>query len=243
MFHNTNGGDHIIDKVIDVTGFTLNLRDISMNQNGVADKTIADKVEEEILFGRLRPRERLVEDELMERTGATRHAVRQALVELEARNLVVRVPNKGAQVRDFTREDFVQICQFRDWLHEKAAHSIVLPADPVWFAKLEKLQRQHDVAVESGQPVDVHRTNTAFHDELFSGCGNRCLTQTINEYAKLSLAYRCHLMTRNDLALQARDEHRKMIEAIRQGDPVSLASLCVEHTRAARKVYEQIQGW
>ena len=214
-----------------------------MNQNGVIDQSIADRMEEDILFGRLRPRERLVEDEVMERTGATRHAVRQALVELEARSLIVRVPNKGAQVRDFTREDFVQICQFRNWLHEKAAHCIALPADPVWLSKLEALQRQHDAAVESGQPMAVHRTNTAFHDALFAGCGNRYLTQTINEYAKLSLAYRCHLMTRNDLALQARDEHRKMIEAIQKGDKASLATLCVEHTLAARSVYEQIQGW
>ncbi len=180
---------------------------------------------------------------LIERTGATRHAVRQALVELEARSLIVRIPNKGAQVRDFTQEDFVQIGQFRDWLHEKAARSIQMPANPGWIESLEQLQRQHANAVASGQPMAVHRTNTAFHDALFSGCENRYLTQTIREYAKISLAYRCHLMTRTDLASQARDEHYEMIQALRAGDSERLAFLCVEHTKAARSVYKQVQGW
>ena len=207
------------------------------------DTPIADLLEEDILFGRLRPRERLVEDELMERTGGTRHAVRQALLELEARQLVVRVPNKGAQVRDFTRSDIEQICDMRDWLHEKAARSIPLPADPQWLKTLEQLQAAHDRAVASGDPLAVHRANSAFHHALFAGCGNKYLAQTINEYAQLSLAYRCHLMTRDDLAAQARDEHRAMLEAIRKGDRETLCAICVQHTKPARDVYESVQGW
>lgn len=214
-----------------------------MKTNISSCSSLADLLEEDILFGRLRPRERLVEDELMERTSATRHAVRHALIELEGRNLVVRVPNKGAQVRDFNREDFMQIGQFRDWLHEKAALSIVMPVEPSWIAELESLQKQHDAAVKSGQPMEVHRTNSAFHNALFAACGNRYLAQTIHDYAQMSLAYRCHLMTRKDLAQQARDEHRQMIRAIKNSDSSLLATLCVEHTRAAREVYESVQGW
>jgi DNA-binding GntR family transcriptional regulator len=204
---------------------------------------LADQLEEDILFGRLRPRERLVEDELMERKRATRHAVRQALIELELRHLVARVPNKGAQVRDFTRDDIHQICRMRDWLHDKAARCIPMPADAAWIERLTALQRLHDSAVQSAEPMAVHRSNSAFHAELFSACGNRYLAQSIHEHAQLSLAYRCHLMTRNDLAAKARDEHWQMIEAITQGDRDRLADLCVAHTKAAQQVYASIQGW
>jgi DNA-binding GntR family transcriptional regulator len=204
---------------------------------------LADQLEEDILFGRLRPRERLVEDELMERKRATRHAVRQALIEQELRHLVARVPNKGAQVRDFTRDDIHQICRMRDWLHDKAARCIPMPADAAWIERLTALQRLHDSAVQSAEPMAVHRSNSAFHAELFSACGNRYLAQSIHEHAQLSLAYRCHLMTRNDLAAKARDEHWQMIEAITQGDRDRLADLCVAHTKAAQQVYASIQGW
>ena len=54
----------------------------------------------DIIFGRLRPRERLIEDELALRFGVSRHLIRAAIVELEQLGIVVRRPNKGAMVRD-----------------------------------------------------------------------------------------------------------------------------------------------
>lgn len=208
-----------------------------------AQTSATDLIEQDILFGRLRPRERLIEDDLMTRTGATRHAVRQVLVDLEQRRLVVRVPNKGAQVRDFARSEIAEICQMRDWLHALAAKSIPMPRSPEWLEQLSDLAQQHAQAVRSQNPMEIHRTNSAFHDLLFSACGNQYLAQTIHDYAQLSLAYRCHLMTRMDLAHQAQDEHVEMVEALRAGDSERLAVLCTAHTRAAREVYESLQGW
>ena len=58
---------------------------------------IVDKLETDIVFGRLHPRERLIEDDLMARFGAKRHLVRQALVELERMGLVRRTRNRGGE--------------------------------------------------------------------------------------------------------------------------------------------------
>lgn len=55
----------------------------------------AEKIREAIIFGGLRPRERLVEDDLIEHRGATRHIVRSAMVVLEQMGLVTRRPNRG----------------------------------------------------------------------------------------------------------------------------------------------------
>lgn len=209
----------------------------------IDEPPLVARLEEDILFGRLRPRERLVEDDLIERTGATRHAVRQALLDLEARHLVVRIPNRGAQVRDWQRAEIDQMCQMRDWLHERAARCIPLPAPTAWVRELKRLQAEHAYAVDRGDPMEIHHSNNAFHGALFAACGNRYLAQTIEDYAQMSLGYRCHLMTRLDLAHQARDEHKQIVEAVRHGDRDRLAALCLGHTRAARKVYETLQGW
>ena len=66
--------------------------------------TLSDVVKElelDIVLGRMRPRERLVEDELMTRFNAKRHVVRQALSALEQIGLVERKQNKGAKVKDY----------------------------------------------------------------------------------------------------------------------------------------------
>ena len=65
-------------------------------------RALVGRISEDILFGRLLPRERLVEDDIIARTGATRHAVRAALQALARDGLVVHLPNRGAQVRGFT---------------------------------------------------------------------------------------------------------------------------------------------
>ena len=63
---------------------------------------VTTALENDIIFGRLPPGTRLIEDALMARYGKTRHAVRQALVELERTGSVTRERHVGATVRRYT---------------------------------------------------------------------------------------------------------------------------------------------
>ena len=83
----------------------LSVRDLAVERRraGPDLAEIVRTLEADIIFGRLKPRERLVEDTLMERLGVTRHLVRQALAELERLGIVVRARNKGCAVRYFPR--------------------------------------------------------------------------------------------------------------------------------------------
>jgi DNA-binding GntR family transcriptional regulator len=204
---------------------------------------IVGDLEEDILFGRLRTRERLIEDELIERFGATRHVVRQALAELERKGMVIRARGRSTVVRDFSRQEVEQICMVREMLHASAAALIPLPAAPGLVRALEHLQDAHSQQVEAGDPSGIHRVNNAFHETLFEACGNPFLAQTIRDYAQMSLGFRCHVMVNPFLARHARDEHKAMIAALKKGDRAKLVRLCVEHTRASKRVYMSMQGW
>jgi len=204
---------------------------------------IVGALEEDILFGRLRTRERLIEDELIERFGATRHVVRQALVELERKGMVVRERGRSAVVRDFSREEVEQICAVREMLHAHAAALIPLPAPAALVRKLGELHEAHSRQVEAGDPSGIHQVNNAFHEALFEACGNPFLVQTIRDYAQMSLGFRCHVMVNPFLARRARDEHKAMIAALKKGDRARLVRLCVEHTRPSKRVYLTMQGW
>ena len=57
------------------------------------------------MLGRLHPRERLIEDELMRRFGVKRHVVRRGLADLERMGVVERVPNRGAMVRAYRADE------------------------------------------------------------------------------------------------------------------------------------------
>lgn len=207
-----------------------------------AARALIGRISEDILFGRLLPRERLVEDDIIARTGATRHAVRAALQALAREGLVVHLPNRGAQVRSFSPAEVEEITEVREMLHAEAARRIPLPAPAELLAALAAAEAAHAAAVERGDLSAIHAENERFHHTLFAACGNRHLAATIGDHARLSLAFRCHAMADPALARQARDEHRAMLKALREGDREALVRLCVGHTSFAKRAYRRVLG-
>ncbi len=194
-------------------------------------------LESDILFGRLRPRERLTEDALIGRFAAKRHVVRQALLELERMGIVVRVPNRGAMVRDFTAKEVEEIAEIRETLQRQAARRTTLPGDPGLVEKLKALQQRHDAAVASRDPRAIDDANEAFHAELFGACGNAHLSDAIAHYAYLSRAMRLYPMVDPALLERLRGEHWDMIRAIEAGDRDRLMRLVVDHIQHSKKIY------
>ena len=66
------------------------MRQITRNTAKSERERIAAALEEDIVFGWLKPRERLVEQDIMDRLEARRHVVRTALEILENKGLVER---------------------------------------------------------------------------------------------------------------------------------------------------------
>jgi len=198
---------------------------------------IVGVLEEDIIFGRLLPRERLVEDALMQRFVAKRHVVRQVLVELERMGIVTRGRNKGAQVRDFTARDVEEIYALRELLQAHAAALIPLPAPPELIARLRTIHARHAAAVAAADLRAVYRLNNDFHERLFAACGNRHLAEAITQYAWLAHAIRSYRMADPVLLAQARDEHAAMIDALAAGDRARLVRLCVDHIKPSKDAY------
>lgn len=205
-------------------------------QNG-ALRVVVDELETDIVFGRLLPRERLVEDELVTRFGVKRHVVRQALVELERMGLVNRARNRGAAVADFSPDQVEQIYGVRRLLETGAAGQIPLPLDAVRLRSLRSLQRVHDLAVKNGDTLRAFRANNDFHRALFSACGNVYLTEAIGYFAQKTHVIRSFSVARPEYLRRARDEHWAMIEALRSGDRKELVKLCSNHLDISKLPY------
>jgi len=210
---------------------------------GAAVPNLVRRIREDILFGRLHPRERLTEDELIARTGATRHAVRSALQALARDGVVVHHPNRGAQVRDFDPAEVEEITVLRATLQAEAARRMPLPASPAVLRQLEQIEAAHAAAVARGDTVAIHREDDRFHDALFAAAGNRYLAAAIRDHAAMLLAFRRHEMADPTLAARARDEHRAILAALRSGDRARLEALCVAHVRLDRRGHGPAPGW
>lgn len=199
-------------------------------------------LEFDIHFGRLRPRERLVEDALMSRFAAKRHVVRQALAELEKMGIVVRVPHRGAMVRDFSAQEVEEIAEIRETLQAQAARRMQLPASEELITHLTAAQGQHDAAVRSRDPRSIDAANEVFHQTFFDACGNHQLAAAIAHYAYLSRAMRLYPLVDAQLLETLRAEHWGMIEALKTGDRDRLVTLVTGHIQHSKKIYLEVRN-
>ncbi len=207
---------------------------------------VIERLEEDIVFGQRRPRERLIEDDLVAQFGTKKHIVRQALVELERMGLIERKRNKGAVVRDYTPDEVRQIFAVRKLLEAEAARQIPLPASDELIEKLSAIHETHSAAVDSGDIAYAFRANIRFHQTLFGACGNPYLVEAINLFAFKSHAVRFYSLVRPEYLQNARQDHAAMIEALRKGERKKLVTLCTEHleppVKAYGDAYEQMFG-
>jgi DNA-binding GntR family transcriptional regulator len=209
----------------------------SPTKTGSSASSVVENIEEDIVLGRLHPRERLIEDELMERFGAKRHVIRQALLDLERIGVVERTPNRGAQVRSYSALAVKHLYEMRDMLETTAANLIPMPLPAAALDELRQIQARHNDAVRKGDLKRVFRENINFHWALFANCGNPYLTQAINDFSHRAHVIRFHSINQRRHMLRARDEHRAIIAAIEACDRPALIELCRKHIIPSKEAY------
>jgi DNA-binding GntR family transcriptional regulator len=200
---------------------------------------LAKLLGDDIIFGRLAPGTRLIEDNLIARFGVTRHFVRQAFMELERTGIVVREKNKGVAVRSLTPREVSQIYEVRELLQRQAALRIPLPAAPQVIGELERLHAEYGRHLRARNFRGVHEANDAFHLALFAACGNEYLVQSIKHYMWLSLPVRSKKTANYEHAASSERDHHMIIQLLKGTDSWALAQLCVDHLQAAKTAYLQ----
>jgi len=200
-------------------------------------------LEEDIVFGRLHPRERLVEDDLMVRFNVKRHVVRDALAAMDRMGLIERRKNVGALVRSFSAQEVKELYEVRTMLETEAARRIDMERVPSRIEHLIAIQKQHDAAVAAGDARTVFRVNLAFHRELFGLCSNQTLQKAIAEFARQTHPIRFASLVSAEYRERAQKEHWQMIAALQKGDIDALVSLCAAHLLPSRDAYLQAQQY
>lgn len=215
--------------------------EISKGQSNVQE-IVVNEIKQSIIFGRLRPRERLIEDELIAKYGASRHQIRAAFVELEKMGVVTRRANKGAIVRDFTVDEVEQLYEMRGLLQSEAARRIPLPLVPETLAKLEDIHRNYCAAIEQNNLQRVCTINNEFHRVVFAACNNKPLEEMIQKLWTETLAIRCYAIGDPVCLARSRGEHEEILNALRTGNRRELMRLSVDHIWPAFEAYKRAHG-
>lgn len=200
-------------------------------------ESVVSELENDIIFGRLRPFETLGEDALMARFGVKRHVVRQALSSLAAMGIIEKEAGRSARVRFFSAVEVEQIYAIRNHLHLLAIKTMPLPATDQEIAELKRYQKEHRAAIEAGDLRAAHVANDHFHAALFGCCGNPYLLDAIRHYEWLSNPIRSYGIADRKIMDQSSRDHADMIAAIIKKDRRRLMELVEKHVIPGKLVY------
>lgn len=202
----------------------------------VIAERIARALEDDIIFGRLGPGQRLPDEELSERFSASRHYVREALAQLFRVGIVSKERNRGVMVRSFTAREVNEIYEIREVLQRQAALKIPLPVPKTKLMKLEEIHAAYELAIGENDVRRINQWNDLFHRELFRLCGNDSLAQLIKRYMDLSYLIRANAFNPEHLVV-GRSEHRVMLDLLSTQDSWALSQICIDHIQYSKKQY------
>jgi DNA-binding GntR family transcriptional regulator len=187
----------------------------------LAHDTLA-MLEHKIITREFAPGTRLIEADLCEFYKISRTPLREALRLLEASRLVTRRPRYGVYVAPMTIENLDHIYSCRVPLEALAAAAIAgAPARDACVARLTNCLQRMEQAYARHELEAGFRANVELTEVLHRESGNPVLAGLLAQLDKPALRYRhwAYLEQAKMLPLAIR-ANRKMVAAIRAGDPV-----------------------
>ena len=171
-----------------------------------------------ILTGELKPRERLVESELIARFNVKRFTIRKAIQELAHLGFVEFIPNKGARVADITDEELEDLYCVRVNLELLAAELLIKKITPEKLSLLWRIHREYTEAVESGVIEEMVLKNEEFHQTLYLMTENRFLADNLDRLKNGIFALRYNAYLSLGIPQVSVAQHEAIINALENGD-------------------------
>ncbi len=210
-------------------------------------ETVLIQLRDLILRGKFEPGQRLAEQQLAERLGASRTPVRAALVTLEQEGLVEANDTGKYLVRQFTPQEVADAIAVRGHLEGMAARLVAehgvsrqLQGDlQACLAEGDRLLAANPLTMQSY--ADYAAMNDRFHALVLEACGNRALQRSVALNDRLPFAPASAMLPMQgsvsldrDWMLYAHRQHHMLADAMRRGEGARAQALAVEHTEVAQ---------
>lgn len=194
-------------------------------------ESIADRLREEILEGRLAAGTRLVETDLATRFGVSRGPIRDALADLSRSGLVLDLPRRGTFVASLTDADLAEVYEIRRALETEAVRLAIARANDADLADMDRLLNETEAAYERGVGPAAWEADMAFHRVYCQISGNKRLLALFDHLASQTvLLMRTALAERASLAwIPPVEVHRHIADAIRTRDVEAAERAVADH--------------
>lgn len=189
---------------------------------------VREYLEREIVEGRLRPGEKMLEQVIADRLNVSRAPVREAFRILEREGLLQYHHRRGYWVRAFSREELMDLYIVRADLEALAMRLAVPKFRPETDEVFKELMADMKQAVEKEDHQAYFSANLALHRLIYETAANRVVQPLIETLGKQVLLYRATSLRLAGRMEESYRYHVKIARAVLTRDAVKAAQLSAD---------------
>jgi GntR family transcriptional regulator of gluconate operon len=198
------------------------------NPRSLAEEAV-ELLRQEILTGRFRQGEHLVETKIAHQLNVSRGPVREAFKLLRAEGLVEEEPRRGTFVVSLSAKDAGEIYGLRAAIEGRAARLLAASGDLHRIGELSRLYAALERAAAANDAAEVHARDLGLHEGLCRLSGNTRLHEVFARYVPMLRA----LLRLDERMLgsleEAAGQHGPFVHAIEAGDVQLAGELAEAH--------------
>jgi DNA-binding GntR family transcriptional regulator len=203
---------------------------------GTAGDQAYDRIRTDIIFGRLRPGQKLTLEKLRSQYGVAISTLREIFSRLAPEGLVVAEGQRGFHVASCSAKDFKEIASLRLLLEHYALEESFRAGDVEWEARIVAAHHKlaHlEASILSGDSSKTElwkHYDCEFHQALVSACGSRVL---MAEHASVYDRYlRYQMVFVIFRGQEAAEEHKQLLDCALRYDVKAAQDILTRHVEA-----------
>ena len=199
-----------------------------------ASMAATELIRNAIVEGRLEPGRRLKEEELARELGISRTPVREALLMLQAEDLVVATPNRGATVRVHDAKDLQDLYELRALLEGNATRRAAERVSAEQIQALHESCERFDALSPDDDLRGLVRENLLFHNTILEIADSPRLAGMVRKVIELPIVYNSYRWYSPDQKRISVHYHRQIVKALAAADADRAELIMKEHLFEAR---------
>ena len=203
--------------------------------NAPLSTSLLGKLQKDILTGKLKPGQKLTEQQLCKTYGVSRTPVREALRQLETDGLVENILNRGAFVVGMTEQDYEDMFELRKAYEIQAVKWAI---ERITDEEMERLEETFEFMEFYTMRNDIDKMltiNTGFHQVIYEASHNKMLKKLLSSYQNFLKYKGAESVYDDDYLTTVLDELRAIFKAFKETD-VKAGALAMEiHINRAKE--------
>jgi DNA-binding GntR family transcriptional regulator len=173
-------------------------------------------IKDAVLSTKLEPEKMYTEAALTAEMGISRTPVREALIHLASRGMIVYYPRKGFKIRSMTEKDVRDLFELRLVLELAVIRHITPGLTEDTLQEIEAVWRRYQETVEPADPLGTIRANRDFHVRLAQLTGNAYLIDALDQIRDLTDLAGIRSLEIDTRATEATAEHGRIFQELRR---------------------------